>query len=146
MKLSNNFSLVELIDRKTYQKWGTSSIWFIDPKLVQIAQFIRDRHGKPVTINNWSSGGQYGFSSFDPPGGYRNASSLSQHRQGRAIDVKLLGEVNKGADILRKDIIDNFDLYRKFGLTTIEDAKYAPTWCHIDVRNTGMDVLKIVKP
>ena len=111
-----------------------------------IAQFIRDRHAKPVTINNWSGGGQYKYSGFDPPGGYRKSTSLSQHRFGRAIDVKLMGEVNKGADILRDDIISNFDLYRKFGLTTIEDSAYSPTWLHCDVRNTRMDELKIVKP
>lgn len=142
MKVSTNFYLKEFIDKKTYSKWGDASIWFIDPKLILIAQFIRERHNKPVTINN----ANYNYSGFDPPGGYRKATSLSQHRFGRAIDVKMLGEVNKGADLLRDDIIHNFDLYRKFGLTTIEDAKYAPTWCHIDVRNTGLDTLKIVKP
>lgn len=146
MKVSANFQLKEFIDKKTYSKWGDASIWFIDPKIISIAQFVRERHGKPVTINSWFSGGQYNYSAFDPPGGYRKASSLSQHRFGRAIDLKLLGEENKGADILRDDIINNFDLYRKFGLTTIEDAKYAPTWCHIDCRSTGMDELKIVKP
>ena len=147
MKVSQNFVLKEFIDEKTYKKWGNASLWFIDPKIVAIAQLVRDRLKLPVTINNWSGGGQYHYSAFDPPsGGYRKATSLSQHRLGRGVDLKILSLPNKGADAIRKDIIDNYELYKEVGLTTIEDKKYAPTWCHCDVRWTNQETLKIVKP
>ena len=32
------------------------------------------------------------------------------------------------------------------GVTTLEDGIYAPTWCHLDIRNTGLDNIFIVKP
>ena len=141
--LTTNFRLEEFIDPDTFGRFGELSIWFIDPRLVTLAQFMRERLGKPCTINNWHGGGQYQYSGFDPPGGYRKATSLSQHRFGRAMDLKVSGMT---ADEVRDDIIGNFDIYRKVGLTTIEDGDYAPTWCHIDIRETGLDTLKIVKP
>ena len=140
MKLTNNFSLQEFIDPDTYKRFGTSSVWFIDPKIVTLAQFIRERLGKPCTINNWSSGGQYQYSGFRPPKCSVGAS-MSQHRFGRAIDLKVKG---MKADEVREDIIQNFDIYKKVGLTTIEDGAFAPTWCHIDIRDT--EGLLIVKP
>ena len=143
MKVSNNFYLQEFVDEGTYKQWGDSSIWFVDPRIIILAQFIRERLGKPCTINNWHGGGQYQYSGFDPPGGYRKATSLSQHRFGRAIDVKIKGMT---ADEVREDIIGSWEIYRKAGMTTIEDGAYAPSWCHIDIRTTGMDDLKIVKP
>jgi|TARA_R110002020_G_scaffold113252_4_gene260557 hypothetical protein len=142
MKLTANFTLQEFIDPNTYAKYGDSSIWFIDPRIVNLAQFTRERLGKPCTINNWSNGGQYSYSGFRPPECTIGAK-LSQHRFGRGIDLKVSGMT---ADEVREDIITNFDVYKKVGLTTIEDGAYAPTWCHIDIRDTKSDKLKIVKP
>lgn len=147
MKVSQNFHLKEFVPTEIYKRFGSSSIWFIDKRVINICQFIRERFKRGVTVCNASSGGQYNYSGFDlPTGGYRKGSSLSQHKFGRAADCKLLGEENKGADMLREDVINNFSLYKKLGLTTIEDAKFSPTWLHFDIRETGMDELKIVKP
>ena len=140
--LTTNFRLEEFIDPDTFGRFGELSIWFIDPRLVTLAQFMRERLGKPCTINNWHGGGQYNYSGFRPPDCPIGAT-LSQHRFGRAMDLKVSGMT---ADEVRDDIIGNFDIYRKVGLTTIEDGDYAPTWCHIDIRETGLDTLKIVKP
>lgn len=142
MKVSSNFNLKEFIDPYTYGKFGDSSIWFIDNRIITLAQFIRERLNKPCTINNWSNGGQYQYSGFRPPQCTVGAK-LSQHRFGRGIDIKVNGLT---PDELREDIITNFDVYKKIGLTTIEDGEFAPTWCHIDIRETNMEELKIVKP
>ena len=140
--LTNNFRLEEFIDPDTFKKYGEQSIWFIDVRIVTLAQFIRERIGKPCTVNNWHSGGSYQYSGFRPPTCSIGAK-LSQHRFGRGIDLKVKGMT---ADELRQDIENNYSIYRKAGLTTIEDGAYAPTWCHIDIRETGLDTLKIVKP
>ena len=140
--LTNNFRLEEFIDPDTFKKYGEQSIWFIDVRIVTLAQFIRERIGKPCTVNNWHSGGSYQYSGFRPPTCSIGAK-LSQHRFGRGIDLKVKGMT---ADELRQDIENNYSIYRKVGLTTIEDVAYAPTWCHIDIRETGLDTLKIVKP
>jgi len=131
MRLSTNFSLDEFIDPATYKRFGTASTWFIDPTIVQVAQFIRTRFNKCVTINNWSSGGQYKLSGFRPMTS-KVGASLSQHRFGRAVDIKI-GSKND-LEAVYEDILKNKDLYYKVGLRAVEDIKHTPTWIHLDCR------------
>jgi len=105
MKVSANFYLQEFIDPDTYKRFGASSIWFIDRKIINLAQFIRERLGKPC------------------------------------MDLKVKGVT---PDEVREELINNFEIYKRLGLGAIEDGAYAPTWCHIDVRET--EELLIVKP
>lgn len=144
MKVSENFNLQEFVPPEIYNRFGNSAIWFIDRKIINIAQFIRGRFKAPVTINNWSSGGSFKYRGFDPPGGYRKSTSLSQHRMGRGLDLNVKGST---PDEIREDIVKNFSTYNKLGLTTIEDGKIAKTWVHLDVREipNATEVL-IVKP
>jgi hypothetical protein len=138
MKVSKDFALAEFVPPAIYEHFVDKSIWFIDPKIVQMAQFIRDRFGKPVTINNYLTGGNYQYSAFRDSGCTIGATN-SQHRHGRAIDFRIQG---MSPMEIRADIIMNFELYRASGLTTIEGG--TPTWIHIDCRNTNMDSLLIV--
>ena len=138
MKVSKDFTLAEFVPAAIYEHYVDKSIWFIDPKIVQMAQFIRDRFGKPVTINNYLSGGSYQYSAFRDSACTIGATN-SQHRHGRAIDFRIQG---MSPMEIRADIIKNFDLYRTTGLTTIEGG--TPTWTHIDCRYTNMDSLLIV--
>ena len=138
MNMSKDFSLAEFVPPAIYEHFVDKSIWFIDPKIVQMAQFIRDRFGKPVTINNYLTGGNYQYSAFRDSACTIGATN-SQHRHGRAIDFRIQG---MSPMEIRADIIKNFDLYRPSGLTTIEGG--TPTWIHIDCRNTNMDSLLIV--
>ncbi len=138
MKISKDFSIPEFVPLAIYEHFGEKSIWFIDPKIVQMAQFIRDRFGKPITINNYITGGSYQYSAFRD-----NACTIgaenSQHRHGRAIDFRIQG---MSPMEIRADIIKNFELFRASGLTTIEGG--TPTWTHIDCRYTNMNSLLIV--
>ena len=138
MKVSKDFSLGEFVPPSIYEHFVDKSIWFIDPKIVQMAQFIRDRFGKPITINNYLTGGSYQYSAFRDSACTIGATN-SQHRHGRAIDFRIQG---MSPLEIRADIIKNFDLYRPSGLTTIEGG--TPTWTHIDCRFTNMDSILIV--
>jgi hypothetical protein len=138
MKVSKDFSLAEFVPPTIYEHFVDKSIWFVDPKIVQMAQFIRDRFGKPITINNYLTGGSYQYSAFRDSACTIGATN-SQHRHGRAIDFRIQG---MSPMEIRADIIKNFDLYRPSGLTTIEGG--TPTWTHIDCRNTNMDSILIV--
>ena len=138
MKVSKDFSLAEFVPPAIYEHFVDKSIWFIDPKIVQMAQFIRDRFGKPVAINNYLTGGSYQYSAFRDCDCTIGATN-SQHRHGRAIDFRIQG---MSPMEIRADIIKNFDLYRPSGLTTIEGG--TPTWTHIDCRFTNQDTLLIV--
>lgn len=138
MKLSKDFSDYEFVTPEIYQQFGIHSCWFIDPKLVAIAQFIRDRFNKPVTINNFLNGGPYRDSGFRDSSCQIGATN-SQHRHGRAIDFRVQGMTPQQ---VRNDIIRNYDLYRTLGLTTMEAD--TPTWVHIDCRFTNQETLLIV--
>ncbi len=141
MRVSKNFILNELVDRDTYTNFGSNAAWFLDPRAVEVLQFLRDRFGS-TTVNNWANGGNLSFRGFRPPttsvGG-----KLSQHRFGRAFDCNFTGAT---PDEVREDIIKNQSMYLDKGLTTIEDGAYSPTWLHFDIRWTGQQKIKIVKP
>lgn len=56
IKISKNFYLDEFVPRVTYNKWGEKSMWFLDDRLVLLAQFFRDYFSAPMLINNWGVG------------------------------------------------------------------------------------------
>jgi len=138
MKISKNFSVHEFVPPAIYEQYVDKSIWFIDPKIVQMAQFIRDRFAVQIIINNYLSGGNYQYSGFRDHHCTIGALN-SQHRHGRAIDFRVKG---KTPEEVREDIINNFALYQAAGLTTIEAG--TPTWIHVDCRFTNQDTLLIV--
>jgi hypothetical protein len=136
LKVSTNFYLSEFIDPDTYKRFGDSSIWFIDPQIIQVAQFIRTRFARSVTIN----GGGYKYSGFRPPA-CKIGAKLSQHRFGRAIDIK-----TDNMPEIYQDILSSSKLYMKVGLTTIENIEATPTWLHLDCRWTKEDQIRVVNP
>lgn len=139
-KVSDNFYLDEFVDPETYKAWGNKSIWFIDPKVIRIAQLLRDLVGAPVTINNWWDGGQYKLSGLRPLDANIGAK-LSQHKFGRGIDVKVKGmKPNEVHELITYHLSD----FQEVGLTTMEHVNLTPTWTHLDVRTTIQDELLMV--
>ena len=135
MRVSKNFIIQEFVTPNIYRRWGNSSIWFVDKRVIDIAQWLKDYTGAIVILNDWYWGGDYENS------GTREAFSLigvefSQHKFGRAGDPKIEGFP---AQEVREIIRNNFKQLNQLGLTTIEKA--TPTWTHYDVRFTGSDKL-----
>lgn len=130
---SKYFDIQEFIDPATYSEEGENSITFIDKKLIDIAEFVRETLGKPVTINNWHTGGQYKES------GLRNKNTTtgakrSAHKLGKGIDVKAKEMVgNEWYEFVKKHAKKLYDL----GLRRIEDKTLATTWCHMDTKEHG---------
>lgn len=138
IKVSDNFWLWEFFDKETYEDDRlsvVSLIGILDPKIINLSQFIRERYGLPVTINDWKSGGTYSFSGFRPPNCMTGAQ-FSQHRFGRACDYKIDG---MSSFEFREDIREHFILFKNKGLSTIE--KGTTTWTHCDVRETQQNEL-----
>jgi len=141
MKVSKNFDIKELVPREVYQRFGDSSVWFLDQKAIQVLQQLRDTFGTCV-VNNWSSGGKFNYSGFREPDCSVGAS-FSQHKFGRAFDCKF---TKATADEVRESILKNQKKFMEQGLTTIEDGQFSPTWLHFDTRITRMNEIFIVKP
>lgn len=137
-KISKNFIIQEFVPEDIYKRFGNSSIWFIDQKIVDIAQLLRTNFGKPVYINNWHLGGACQESSFRSPNTSTGAV-YSQHKAGRAIDLRIK---DFDPEEIREYIRNTFSIWNDLGLTTIE--KNTPTWVHIDCRWTGLKMLKEV--
>jgi hypothetical protein len=141
---SKYFDVREFVDARTWGIRGVNAAELIDPKTVRICDLIREKTGVPVTVNNWHMGGNYDSSGYraiwDKTGG-----QLSQHRCGRAADIKVKGLIPlRVFQIIQANKAD----FEAVGLTTLEDLTYTPTWLHVDCRPRldGSTGFKIVKP
>jgi|GEM_PF-1589527 len=131
---SKYFDLRELVDQRTWGILGYKCASLIDPKIVVIIDLVRELSGMPTTVNNWhfAKPGEtvYNSSGFraiwDKTGGL-----LSQHRCGRAADVKVRGLIPAQVHAL---INANAKRFERAGLTTMESLEFTRSWSHLDCR------------
>lgn len=142
MKITNNIYLEELVSKDTFSKFGDKAIWFIDPRLPILLQKIRDHFGKTIMVNNWKQGGQFNNRGFRTPNS-GVGGSLSQHIFGRAADFNIDGVNDAEVD---DELVKKFELFKPYGLTTIEDKSFTDGWTHVDMRTTNSETILIVKP
>ena len=140
MKISDHFYLQEFVPESIYSRFGQNSLWFIDPKVISIAGWIRDYFEKPLIINTWHMGGNRQYSGFRPPA-TKVGALLSQHRYGRAMDFYI---TSIPAQEIQLAIKKNFLFLKQLGLTTMEAG--TDTWTHLDVRFTNSSDLLLVNP
>ena len=138
MKVSEHFVIQEFVPESIFEKYKENSIWFINPQVFNMAEFIRAYFNKPIIINNWNQGGTYQESGYRLPDTTTGAK-LSQHKRGAAIDIKFEGA---NYSEVRKEILANEDKFLASGITTIEDG--TATWLHIDCRFTMMNKILVV--
>lgn len=134
VRVSDDFIIQEFVPPNVYESFGNKSIWFIDIRVVHICQFLRDYFDKELTINDWNWGGSYINSGFR----LENTTigvSMSQHKYGRAADIKIQGI---SIPEIKSVIESNYIELRRLGLTTLEKIERTPTWLHFDVRYTGI--------
>lgn len=142
MKLTKDFYLSELVPKIIIEQFGDKGIWFINPKIVNVVQWLRDHVGRSITINNWHDGGSRDESGFRLPKTL-TGGKLSQHKFGNAVDILVEGM----SPIEVMDIITlNFGVLNSLGLTAVEDVVFTKTWNHLDCRFTKEKELIIVKP
>lgn len=126
LQLSTNFKLYEFVPKEVYTVFGDRSIRFIDSRVPKMAQYIHDRYGHSVIINDWYSGGQYNESGFRVPD-TKTGTRLSSHKRGTAIDIKVKGI---SALEIQQDLIANWSvMHQDSGITTIERG--TPDWTHV---------------
>ena len=131
---SKYFDVREFVDQKTWAMLGVKSAWCVDPKIVAVCDLLREKVGVPVKINTWHYA-KRGQKSFIDSGFRAKWSGvggvLSQHRMGRAADVKVDGMSTYQIQLI---IIKHEQEFLAAGLTTMENMEYTPTWCHLDCR------------
>lgn len=150
MKISTNFYVWDFVPKSIYSQFVDKSIWFISKLQVDMAELIAARFKKKVIINNWKDGGTLENRGFRTPD-CLTGGKLSQHKFKNAIDVNV---VSVSPEEVYNDIKNNFSIYSKVGLTTLEDiAKTTGNisgdlggWTHMDGRWTGKNEILIVQP
>lgn len=113
----------------------------VDPKLVTIAQWLRDQLGKSITINNYATGGQYKESGLRDVNTTTGAKR-SAHKEGKAIDIKVSG---MSAKDVYEFCLKNSDKLYELGVREIEDQRFCPSWVHLSTRGDH-ERIKIIKP
>jgi len=134
MQVSKNFKITEFVQIDTYAMYGAArSAQFIDGRLIDIVQYLRDSLGVPLTINDWCRGGKYNESGLRSPGD-EHYSSQSQHTFGRAVDLK---SSELSTQVLYNKIAERFEQLNNLGATTLEGIRHTPSWVHLDCRYLG---------
>ena len=103
MMVSAHFDIREFVPKPIYDQYGANSIWFIDHRLIEGAEWLRAHFNAPIIINNWHTGGKFQERGFRVPTTTTGAR-LSQHKFGRAIDFNVQGMTS---DQVAKDLIDS---------------------------------------
>lgn len=122
------FKLEELVSPEIYKLRGVKAWELFDPNALKMIDEIREFFGVPVTINNWSFGGQYKYSGFREDEYYKVKGSLSQHRFGRAFDMKFKGISSEKV----REIILEYREKGKFKLIGAMEKNVS--WLHVDTR------------
>ncbi len=133
--MTKHFNIQELVHPDVYVARGNAAAQLIDIRIVNVAEWLREKTGKPIVINNWKYSGRYKESGLRNPF-TKTGARYSQHKYGRALDLKVQG---MDAEEVRQLIRDNWAELKEIGLTCIE--KDTPTWVHIDCRHTGLSYL-----
>lgn len=136
-----HFVLQELVCQDVYNKYGTMAWQFLDNKLLETLEFIREHLGKPIIINNWHRGGHFSQRGLRcnlcPLVRDKDTPYLSTHIFGQGVDFDVKGMTAK--EVRRWIIKHQHQLPYNIRLET--DI----SWIHLDVRG-GKDKITYFKP
>lgn len=141
---SKYFKIQELVSDGVYKKYGDKSWEFIDDRLVETLDQLREFFGRPITVNNWYFGGnlsQRGYrANKDPMVNGKSGYYCSQHCMGRAVDFNVK---DLSTQEVYNMIVDNIDKFPH--IKRLEHIDTAKTWTHIDLSNTSKNELVIFR-
>lgn len=136
------FGIKELVCPHVYEVWGENSWQFLDKKLLETLDWLRENLGKPIVINNWAKGGQYSqrglrctrcilvIEKVDLMKVY-----LSAHIQGQAADFNVVGMTSEE---VRQWIIDHAD-----ELPHPVRLERDVSWVHCDTRCNSYEKVEL---
>lgn len=162
--INTNFYLDEFIDPVTYFNEPDHGLSKMDPSLFDIAQFVRTKYGKALTVNDWWKHLPADLTGFDPVkflyemialevpvwSGLRTAlceigAALSAHKLGKAFDIrdkKIAGEEK----VFKQIVNENAKQLHALGLRRIEDTSITIGWGHFDTeeRNCKPNSIRVI--
>lgn len=141
-ELNKYFIIEEFVPPQTIKMFGKKALWFVNPKIIELATAYREFFEVPVLINNWHKGGKLSYRGYRPPR-VNVGAEYSQHKLGNAFDCNIGNMTEK--EMFDK-VVDNYEYFKKFGLTTLEDYRFTDGWLHSDIRFNFEPSINIVTP
>lgn len=143
MNLTDNITAQEVLPKETWDKYGSTAVRLIDPRITMANQLIRERQGTPRYFNTWNLNhwSNRNWSGLRTPGS-KYYNELSQHSYGRALDS--ISDAVPHEETWQ-DILDNPEWYWEAGVTVVESIKMAPTWLHTDCRGFDYEGWEIIE-
>ena len=93
--IKDYFDIEELVDATVFKTHGQNAWKFMDKSLLDCLLIIREKLGKPMTINNWHKGGQFSQrglrTNISPMVKGKTGLYLSAHLFGKAVDFDIVG-------------------------------------------------------
>lgn len=132
-----HFVIKEFVPPEVWNAEGENAIARIDPLILLTAEQVREFFDAPVTINNWSLGGQLRYRGYRPASCTVGAKK-SMHREGKAIDFDIKGLTAQQG---RKRILDNQNSFPH-----IRRMERGVSWVHVDIKDTGKDEIVLFNP
>lgn len=152
-RLSKNFLVVEFVPKHIWDRFKEKSIWFVNPKIVAIAEFYKtfwltyykNKLGNSnvlnvlIQVNTWHMGGQQQWRGLRTAKCTEGAEN-SQHRYMNAFDCEIIIVMADGSRVeanyveVHQVIKLNETEFMANGVTTVEDVKIATGWLHTDCR------------
>ena len=125
--VSKHFKIHELVPKKMYQKYGEKSWRYVDVRLIETIDKLKEKFDDgTITINNYFWGGSREWSGIRTPDS-PNYSYGSQHSFANAFDMVFSKYT---ADEVRSYIIENPDEFPH-----IKGLELGTSWVHLDIRN-----------
>ena len=131
--IKDYFKIHELVPKDVYDKFGETAWMFLDPLTLECLLIIREKLGKPMTINNWFWKGIYDERGLRPNTcplvKKKSILYLSAHIFGKAFDFDVEGMT---VIQVRSWIVANASLFPcKIRLERNKDGKPI-SWTHLD--------------
>ena len=154
IQISEHFFLDEFIDAYTYFNSPDNGLSLIDNKVIEIAEFIREKYNKPLYANTWWNYYKKNWNKknineiiefVEKPNNYQSwrgirterctigasqsAHKLIKGRNKKGMALDLAGNSKELQNIVLKNLKSLYQL----GLRRIEDISLTPTWLHFDI-------------
>ncbi len=149
MYICIHFNIKELVSKTVYNfykpKYGEMFIWkFFDEQVLKDLDYIREKWGREIIINNWSRGGnlfQCGLRcNTDPIVKAKTTPYLGGHNLAKGFDL----HDSKGENIKLHQFICNLIKKKELkAFKRVENLKSTNGWVHVDALRTTNNELEI---
>lgn len=148
IKKCKHFNIKELVSRQVYEKYGEKAWSFIDDDIKEFLDLIREHFNRPVTVNNWSFGGNLeqrclraNLDQITKEKTKQNKLYLSAHVLGKGVDFNIKGF---NTNQVHQEILKNSEKFKM--IKRMESEEATPTWIHVDTISHSNKGIYVFKP